>query len=118
MKLLLIAPFLFFFTLGAFSNERQREIEYKAINLAIKKYGKGLENRLKGTGVSPSYRIWYENDFDPFAALGFSGNFDIFHVTTDCIRKFFHRLIAVCEILVHCFLADLDHSRVDIRSRR
>ena len=35
MKLLLIAPFLFFFTLGAFSNERQREIEYKAINLVI-----------------------------------------------------------------------------------
>ena len=62
MKLLLIAPFLFFFTLGAFSNERQREIEYKAINLVIEKYGKGLENRLKGKGVTPSYRSWYEND--------------------------------------------------------
>ena len=28
----------------------------------IKKYGKGFENRLKGTGVTPSYRSWYEND--------------------------------------------------------
>ena len=52
----------FFSPLRGFAYERQREIEYKAINLAIKKYGKGLENRLKGTGVSPSYRIWYEND--------------------------------------------------------
>ena len=26
------------------------------------KPGKGLENRLKGTGVTPSYRSWYEND--------------------------------------------------------
>ena len=42
--------------------EKQREIENEAINLVIKKYGKGLENRLKGTGVTPSYRSWYEND--------------------------------------------------------
>ena len=44
------------------ADERQREIEYEAINLVIKKYGKGLENRLKGTGANPSYRSWYEND--------------------------------------------------------
>ena len=62
MKLLLIASILFFIPLAAFTDERQREIEYKAINLVIKKYGKGLENRLKGTGVTPSYRSWYEND--------------------------------------------------------
>ena len=62
MKGLLIASIFFFITLGAFASERQREIEYKAINLVIKKYGKGLENRLKGTGVNPSYRSWYEND--------------------------------------------------------
>ena len=46
----------------AFTYERQREIEYEAINLVIRKYGKGLENRLKGTGENPSYRSWYEND--------------------------------------------------------
>ena len=62
MKHLLITSILFFVPLGAFANERQRQIEYEAINLVIKKYGKGLENRLKGTGVSPSYRSWYEND--------------------------------------------------------
>ena len=62
MKHLIIASILFFINLGAFANERQRQIEYEAINLVIKKYGKGLENRLKGTGVTPSYRSWYEND--------------------------------------------------------
>ena len=70
MKRLLIAPFLCFLTLGAFSNERQREIEYKAINLVIEKYGKGLENRLKGTGLNPSYRSWYENDCFVSVAAG------------------------------------------------
>ena len=58
---LLIASILFFIPTGGFANERQREIEYEAINLVIKKYGKGLENKLKGTGVTPSYRSWYEN---------------------------------------------------------
>ncbi len=53
---------LFFPSLGCFAYEKQREIENEAINLVIKKYGKGLENRLKGTGVTPSYRSWYEND--------------------------------------------------------
>ena len=59
---LLITSILFFIPLGGFADERQREIENEAINLVIKKYGKGLENRLKGTGVTPSYRSWYEND--------------------------------------------------------
>ena len=62
MKGLLFALIIFFIPFGAFANERQREIEYEAINLVIKKYGKGLVNRLKGTGVTPSYRSWYEND--------------------------------------------------------
>jgi len=59
---LLIASLLLLISAGGFAYERQREIEYEAINLVIKKYGKGLENRLKGTGVTPSYRSWYEND--------------------------------------------------------
>ena len=59
---LLFASILFFIPTVGFAVERQREIEYEAINLVIKKYGKGLENRLKGTGVNPSYRSWYEND--------------------------------------------------------
>ena len=59
---LLIASILFFIPLGGFADEKQREIENEAINLVIKKYGKGLENRLKGTGVDLSYRSWYENE--------------------------------------------------------
>ena len=62
MKNLFIASILFFVSFGAFANERQRKIEYEALNLVISKYGKGLENRLKGTGENPSYRSWYEND--------------------------------------------------------
>ena len=62
MKHLLSASILFFIHLGTFADERQRQIEYEAINLVIKKYGKGLENNLKGTGATPSYRSWYEND--------------------------------------------------------
>ena len=62
MKRVLILSILFLIPLEAFADERQREIEYKAINLVIRKYGKGLENRLKGTGENPSYRGWYEND--------------------------------------------------------
>ena len=62
MKHSLIASILFFIHLGVFADERHRQIEYEAINLVIQKYGKGLENRLKGTGVKPSYRSWYEND--------------------------------------------------------
>jgi len=67
---LLIAAILFFIPLGGFADERQREIENEAINLVIKKYGKGLENRLKGTGVNPSYRSWYENDCFVSVAAG------------------------------------------------
>ena len=62
MKRLLILSILLLIPIEAFTNERQREIEYEAINLVIRKYGKGLENRLKGTGENPSYRSWYEND--------------------------------------------------------
>ena len=62
MKQLIIASILFIISFGAFAEEKQREIEYEAINLVIKKYGKGLENRLKGKLVTPSYRSWYEND--------------------------------------------------------
>ena len=62
MKHLLIASILFFIPLGAFADERQRQIEYEAINLVIKKYVKGLENRLKVSGLNPNYRSWYDND--------------------------------------------------------
>ena len=62
MKRLLILSILLLIPIEAFTDERQREIEYEAINLVIRKYGKGLENRLKGTGENPSYRSWYEND--------------------------------------------------------
>ena len=62
MKSLIIASIIFFIPLGGFADERQREIEYEAINLVVKKYGKGLEKRLEGTGLNPSYRSWYEND--------------------------------------------------------
>ena len=62
MKKFLIWSTLFFIALGAFADERRREIEFEAINLVIKKYGKGLEKRLKGTGLNPNYRSWYEND--------------------------------------------------------
>ena len=62
MKRLLIVSIFFLIPLGAFADERQREIEHEAINIVIKKYGKGLENRLKGTGLSPNYRSWYDND--------------------------------------------------------
>jgi len=50
---LLIASILFFIPQGGFADEKQREIEIEALNLVIKKYGKGLENSLKGTGVTP-----------------------------------------------------------------
>ena len=70
MKHLLIASILFLIPLEAFADERQREIEYEALNLVIKKYGKGLENRLKGSGVNPIYRSWYENDCFVSVAAG------------------------------------------------
>ena len=67
---LLIASILFFTPLGGFADEKQREIENEAINLVIKKYGKGLENRLKGTELNPNYRSWYENDCFVSVAAG------------------------------------------------
>ena len=70
MKCFLVASFLFFISQGAFADENQRQIEYEAINLVIQKYGKGLENRLKGTGLDPSYRSWYENDCFVSVAAG------------------------------------------------
>ena len=70
MKSFLILSILFTIPLGVFADERQREIEYEAINLVIQKYGKGLENRLKGTGLKPSYRNWYENDCFVSVAAG------------------------------------------------
>ena len=59
-RLLLISIFLLFCP-SLFADNNQREIEYKALNLVIEKYGNGLENRLKGTGLNTSYRTWYEN---------------------------------------------------------
>ena len=62
MKRLIILSILFLIPFKAFADERQRKVEYEAINIVIRKYGKGLENRLKGTGENPGYRSWYEND--------------------------------------------------------
>ena len=70
MKHLLITSVLCFIHLGAFADVRERQIEYEAINLVIKKYGKGLENRLKGTELNPNYRSWYENDCFVSVAAG------------------------------------------------
>ncbi len=61
MKRLLLAS-IFLISIQVFADDRKREIEYEAINLVIQKYGKGLSNRLKGTGFKPSYRSWYENE--------------------------------------------------------
>ena len=55
---------------SVFADEIHREIEHKAINLVIQKYGKGLGNRLKGTGEIPSYRSWYENECFVSVAAG------------------------------------------------
>ena len=70
MKRFLFASILFFISQGVFADEKQRQIEYEALNLVIRKYGKGLENRLKGTGLDPSYRSWYENDCFVSVAAG------------------------------------------------
>ena len=69
MKSLLLT-LIFLISVTIFANERQREIEYKAINLVIQKYGKGLSNRLKGTGLKPSYRSWYDNECFVSVAAG------------------------------------------------
>ena len=70
MKHLLILLIPLLIPLEAFADERRREIEFEAINIVIRKYGKGLENRLKGTEENPSYRSWYENDCFVSVAAG------------------------------------------------
>ena len=45
-------------------------MEYETINHFIKKYVKGLSNRLKETGLNPSYRSWYENEYFVIVAEG------------------------------------------------
>ena len=70
MKRLLLALLLLILLPSVFADERQREIEYEAINIVIQKYGKGLENRLKGTGLNPSYRSWYESNCFVSVAAG------------------------------------------------
>ena len=67
-RLLLTSIFLIF--IPVFANEMYREIEYEAINLVIQRYGKGLSNRLKGTGLKPNYRSWYENECFVSVAAG------------------------------------------------
>ena len=69
MKLLLLV-IIFLLAPSVLADARQREIEYEAINLVIQKYGKGLENRLKGSGINPSYRSWYENECFVSVAAG------------------------------------------------
>ena len=61
MKSLLLTA-IFLISMPVFADDRQRVIEYKAINLVNQKYGKGLLNRLKGTSLKPSYRSWYQNE--------------------------------------------------------
>ena len=69
MKLLLLV-IIFLLAPSVLADARQREIEYEAINLVIQKYGKGLENRLKGSGLNTSYRSWYENECFVSVAAG------------------------------------------------
>ena len=69
MKLLLLT-LIFLISIPVFANDIQRDIEYEAINLVIQKYGRGLSNRLKGTGLKPSYRSWYENECFVSVAAG------------------------------------------------
>ena len=75
MKLIFLTS-IFFISMPVFANDLQREIEYKAINLVIQKYGKGLSNRLKGTGLKPSYRSWYENECFVNVAAGTYQEYD------------------------------------------
>ena len=69
MKLIFLIS-MFLISIPVFADDLQREIEYEAINLVIQKYGKGLSNRLKGTGLKPSYRGWYENECFVSVAAG------------------------------------------------
>ena len=69
MRFLLITS-IFLISNQVFADNRPREVEYEAINLVIQKYGKGISNRLKGTGLTPSYRGWYENECFVSVAVG------------------------------------------------
>ena len=66
----LILTLILLISIPAFSDDIKRELEYEAINLVIQKYGRGLSNKLKGTGLNPSYRSWYENDYFVSIAAG------------------------------------------------
>ena len=52
MKLIILTS-IFLISIPVFADDVQREIEYKAINLVIKKYEKGLSNRLKMNWFKP-----------------------------------------------------------------
>ena len=75
MKLIILTS-IFLISIPVFADEIQREIEYEAINLVIQKYGRGLSNRLKGTGLNPSYRSWYENECFVSVAAGTYQEYD------------------------------------------
>ena len=75
MKRLLLTS-IFLISIPVFANDIQRDIEYEAINLVIQKYGRGLSNRLKGTGFKPSYRSWYENECFVSVAAGTYQEYD------------------------------------------
>ena len=66
----LILTLILLISIPAFSDDIKRELEYEAINLVIQKYGRGLSNKLKGTGLNPSYRSWYENECFVSVAVG------------------------------------------------
>ena len=74
MKSLLLSS-IFLISMPSIADDKQRAIEYKAINLVIQKYGKGLSNRLKGTDLNPSYRSWYENECFVSVAAGTYQNY-------------------------------------------
>ena len=63
MKNLLIASILFFIYLEAFADEKQRQIEYEAINLVVKK-GDEISNKEKNYMVQHTafYYIFDDND--------------------------------------------------------
>ena len=75
MKLLLLTS-IFLISVPVFSDDIQRDLEYEAINLVIQKYGRGLSNRLKGSGLKPSYRSWYENECFVSVAAGTYQEYD------------------------------------------
>ncbi len=75
IKLFLLTS-IFLIAIPVVADNKQRDLEYQAINLVIQKYGKGLSNRLKGTGLNPSYRSWYENECFVSVAAGTIQKYD------------------------------------------